>query len=616
MALLTSWSLQSPDDTVWVPSISTEGVVTYVPGGEVITATPPVVADRDEPANVRTLSISNAGTLSLSGPVADEDQDRAALQDANGVIYLAVCRGGILYFLAPQVRVGDLVAVGLYGEETVPMLVKAIAPGPDLTATLTLLDAAPGVHAAAAGPIPAFTSHLTLPATGPRLGLAVPVIESIVSDERVMVRSADGSLVPRLVIAVRFGSGPARRPDSLEVQLRRVGTSGSVWESLTLPVTDGAMQIALTNVEQGGQYDLRLRALGSLGRATDWVTVTNYVVEGKSSAPPAVEGLALNGERLVWSYPTPPEDFLGFAVRAQVGNRTSWGDAIPLHDGLLTATFFPLLPDTGERTYLVQAYDTSMNPSAIRSFFVDWGTLATQNVVESVDYRAAGFPGTVTGGSLFGGDLVANSDTAFWTLDPSPFWGAADALFWGGTYEALIYAFQVVPAFAWIGGKLLLEAVVTGSPWTLEYTKDDGLFWAADETLCWSADAALCWPPASTWLPWPGVLQGYSRQAYAFRLTTLAGAGPGVIERLDAIFDMPDREELLVHVALSATGSRLPLTQSFAAIKVVVATPVEEGTGVAWIRVLDKEVAGPLCVGATTSGQWVTCHADVLVKGY
>jgi len=62
-----AWSLQSPDATVWVPSITIDGIVSFTSGGGVITASPPVF--RGQGTTVWTPAISNAGLLTISsGP--------------------------------------------------------------------------------------------------------------------------------------------------------------------------------------------------------------------------------------------------------------------------------------------------------------------------------------------------------------------------------------------------------------------------------------------------------------------------------------------------------------------------------------------------------------------
>lgn len=613
MATLTSWSLTAPNGTHYQPSIDAEGIVTWTVVGAAITVTPPVYVD--ETSGIHTPSISNAAVVTLTAG-ADTSQDRAALIDPNGVQYAAVVRSGVAFFRAPHVAIGDLVAFGLYQEETVEMLVKGIEPGPDLTARLTLVDAAPGVHLATTGVIPPFDSQITLPRVGPD-AVPKPLLDQVASDESVLIRSVDGSLVPRILVSVHFSSGAYRPAAFLEVQYRPTGQTA--WRRFTLEQPSGATQVAVTDVEAGVAYDLRLRTVGSAGETSDWLTIEAHLVVGKSSPPPDVTGLSWNDQRLVWAYPDAPPDLAGFAVRVHVGSRTSWSDALPLHDGLISSTTFPLFRDSGVRTYLVKALDTSQNESLLAaSILVDYGALATQNIAELVDLQALGFPGTLTQGSMLGGNLVADSTVVAWTSDEAPWWTADADPAWASAYAEMIYVATIIPPREWLGGALLLELEVEANGWHLDYAQDgSGPFWGDPSAVVWTDDADPFWTTDDdVFVPWTGSLRNYTRQAYRFRLTTMAGPTQGRCTHYQLIYDMPDIEEVLLAVPISSDGARLALTKTYQTI-VVVAPVLVFGSGAAsHVLVLDKDPAGPFLLPLSGSGVPVDAVADVTVKGY
>lgn len=623
MTFLTSWSLQSPDTTNWVPSISLAGLVTFTPGGGVITATPPVYGDQVD-ATIWTPAISNAGVVTLTQGT-DSGQLRAALLDGSGIQWIASVLGGIVSWLKPLVHIGDLVVFGVVNQESVPLVVKSIQPGADLSALLTLIDAAPGVLLADQGAIPAFESHITLPQID-QAPVPLPLIDHIASDETVMLRSTDGSLVPRILISLHFASGAANPSDSLEVQHRLTG-SASAWDRQLFSAS-ATMEVSITTIAEALTYDLRIRSLGLTGQTSDWVTILAYTVIGKTSAPPDVATLALNGTQLVWTYPNAPPDLAGFLIRVNVGDRTSWDDALPLHDGLVSQTTFVLFRDSGVRTYLVKAVDTSQNESLLaKTLLVDYGALATENIAEFLDFKVLGFPGVITRGSVIGGNLVANSATLFWGDDAQPFWTFDAALFMTSTYDAMTYEFTVTPPTDWLAGTLLIDALVLADTWTLEYAADASAYWWGDaSSLWWETDATLEWSALPvTFLSWPGSLSGYTRQSYRFRLTTSAGNVQGIVEQLQAIFDMPDVEEVLVDAVVALPGfdsngnslpMRLVLTKAFAAILVVAPTVVEDGSGAVRVRVLDKDPSGPAVMAVNTNGVPVAGHADFVIKGY
>ena len=99
----------------------------------------PVYPDQTS-AIVWTPTISNDREVT-SVPGTDTGQARAALVDPNGVQYIASVSDREEVWAAPMVRVGDLVAFGLYDQESVAMLVKSIMPSEDLSTRVTLVDA-------------------------------------------------------------------------------------------------------------------------------------------------------------------------------------------------------------------------------------------------------------------------------------------------------------------------------------------------------------------------------------------------------------------------------------------------------------------------------------------
>ena len=615
MAIITSWTVQSPNAQAWQATISVHGLVTFSPVGSVLTATPPVYADQLNVTVVHAPSISNAGIVTLTS-VADTGQLRAALIDANGAQHLASVVNGVVYYLAPKLSVGDLVTFGLYDQETVQLLVKSIEPGPDLTARLTFVDAAPGVHLAASGTIPPFESHITLPQKG-REQIAQPRIDRVATDETVMLRSTDGSLVPRIVVTLHLSSVAASPAISLEAQHRLAGSAAS-WERQIFSASS-TVEVSINNVLEGYNYDLRFRSLGEAGQTSEWVTIDTVAVIGKTSPPPDVTGLSLNGQQLVWLYPDAPPDLDGFRVRVHVGERTSWGDAMPLHDSLVSQTTFVLFRDTGQRTYLVKAVDTSGNESRNpATFFVDYGAWQFQNVAELLDFKADGFPGTFVNGSVIGGDAVASSDTLFWKADGLPFWTYNAAVMWPGTFKDMVYTATITPPVPWLGGILLLDVVIQANGYRVDYAQDSGtLFWLDPSTPMWTGDGVSFWSGLpSAFAPWPGQLTGYTRQTYQFRIATAGGNLQGRIAQCQAIFDMPDLEETLLHVAIAMDGTtRLPVTKRFSAILIVSPSPIDDGI-MTRIRVLDKEPTGPLVLAVDQGGLPVDGFSDFVLKGY
>jgi hypothetical protein len=179
--------------------------------------------------------------------------------------------------LADAPEIGDLVSFGLQGSETVEMIIQRIEMGDQLTAKLTLVDASPAIHSADTGTIPAFDPQITIPPRLEDLLPAVPEIVSLRSGEAVMIRKKDGTFENRIAATVRPGSGgqlPAARYD---IQFRL--SDATRWSELP-DAPANATEISITPVEDGEQYDVRVRAVTQYGRFSDWDTVSGHTVLG------------------------------------------------------------------------------------------------------------------------------------------------------------------------------------------------------------------------------------------------------------------------------------------------------------------------------------------------
>ena len=104
---ITTWSLQSPDGTAWVPTISIAGIVTWTSGGAVLTPIAPCFQGTPD-TTVWTPQISNAGIVTIvDGPATGNY--RAALLDSNLVTWLILVDSDGIVHLSP---VGRLAVAG------------------------------------------------------------------------------------------------------------------------------------------------------------------------------------------------------------------------------------------------------------------------------------------------------------------------------------------------------------------------------------------------------------------------------------------------------------------------------------------------------------------------
>jgi len=313
-------------------------------------------------------------------------------------------------------------------------------------------------------------------------------------------------------------------------------------------------------------------------------------------------------------------DLAGYKIRWINGDSRDWGLATPIHEGILVSSpYISANRPTGFGTLMIKAIDQlgneSVTPSAI---VINLGDALVSNVIETVDIGALGFPGTITGGSIVSGQVVADeqglywnpNDTAnMWHLDSNPMWRPQ-------TFSEMVYeaTFQAPPMVG--GSQLTLPATINGNNWKIEYRRlGPSPMWTTDAENMWSTNASLMWN-IPDYLPWPGSLVATIDQ-YQIKISIGFGGTQGVISSLVASFDVPDISQVFSGVAISTFGTRLPITKNFYNIKAVNLSLLSD-TGTAFIaKVIDKNpTLGPLIKCYDASNNPVAGSVDATVQGY
>lgn len=268
---------------------------------------------------------------------------------------------GIASGTAPLV--GDLVMVGEFGVESAPMLVKRIEPGPDMTATLTLVDAQPGVWTADQAVIPPFNSYITEPVAIPQKRPSPPSFR-LVSDEQALVRLSDGSLPDQIMVIITAPAASTLAVGGYEVQWRQtppVAQADAEYVNRTT-TTSGKNTVYLSPVRAGLQYDVRVRSVSEYGVTSDWVEILGHTVIGKTTPPAAVTGFTavagLEGVQLSWT-PNTEADLKGYIVK----RGAAWDTATLVSEVLSGTSLFVKVSTAQAQTFLVRAVDVVGNVS-------------------------------------------------------------------------------------------------------------------------------------------------------------------------------------------------------------------------------------------------------------
>lgn len=360
-------------------------------------------------------------------------------------------------------------------------------------------------------------------------------------------------------------------------------------------------KIKLDDIEPD-DYHVRVRTINDVGFASDWVQIST-TVHGKLLPPPDLETLFVDGGVLVWTYPDAPADLDGFLVRMHDGDRQSWGDAVPLHKGLVSASRLTLPASSGgTKTFLVKAVDTSGIESVNAvSATVGLGDPDVENVIVVDDMRDSAWSGALSGGTVVSGDIVASEVGGFYNSSgSSPFYNPDGAsLFYDGEFERVEYEFTYTVAAIDAGSQLTIEPTVVNGTYQIEFIA----------------------PSASggSYVPLAGYIPAAEEGVYNFRVSLPSQFG-STAPRLTNLFlrlDVPDVEETIENVLIGASTTRLPLSKSYRGIRMVQFSLQDDGSGAAFVRAIDKDhLLGPRVQVFNSNGVAVQATIDARIRGY
>jgi len=391
----------------------------------------------------------------------------------------------------PRPKVGDLSMFGEAGLETRECVIKSITMDRDLAATLTLVDHAPAIHDADTGDIPDYEPGITIPP----LYLdrpAAPVIESIRSDDYVMIRDADGSLRPRMIVTLLPASSNPPRPthSQLRIRLKPDGGADPVgpWRHFPLqPIDDLTLEAAA--IEEGATYQVAVRYATAAGVTSLWTT-TEHTIVGKVNPPPDVQAfdvvrLGDGTRRYTWDLGTIPPDIAGVVIRYGPAV-AAWGSLSALHTGILEGAS-PIelnVPPPGTWYFAIKMVDTSGNESVnALGITRTLGPERREGVAFIEDCRSSGWPGTRTGCYVSNDGYLWSVGTETWSTLPAT-WTAWTSWTMSPT-DPIVYQQQVDVGYVFDFAPSVYIVADGASTTELQYSID-GATWTA-----WAAVATF-----------------------------------------------------------------------------------------------------------------------------
>jgi hypothetical protein len=412
--------------------------------------------------------------------------------------------------------------------------------------------------------------------------------------------------------------GDFQRELTLNFTVRGTFVRAELWGS-----TSGG-DLALVAISMGTQF------VWESGRADVWTlevrcyglvtTATPYRFVHDIALPPDVTGLTYNDSTLTWTALS-AGNVSGYKIKFHYGNNLDWGVANELHTGIITGSPYSMaVKPVGTVTLMVKAVEIllGLESANIAYVIVNLGDALVANVVESKDYAALGFPGTVTGGAVTGGVLQADQPDAFYIADAAQFYGLDGAAFYSDNYGAMEWVSGgFTPSTAADGSRMTAAWTLTGDSVAIAYRETGpGIFYSADLDSFYGADSDTFYSGAGDWAAWPGAIDA-AQTEYQWRVSTAAGATSGTLSAFTASVDVPDLSMRLSDVAIASGGTRLTAAAGYFSVLQNVQLTLQGGSTATYLEVTDKSATlGPLIAAKNDARTGVAAIVDAYLQGY
>jgi hypothetical protein len=405
---------------------------------------------------------------------------------------------------------------------------------------------------------------------------SVPAVSglTLASGTTELLRLSDGSVISRIRVGWTAPTEVYAQKGQVEVQTQATTDLG--WSPVDIVAAE--LGVAwVSPVQDGASYNVRIRAINSIGVRGAWSQGTVQVV-GKTAPPSDVPWLRLDGERLTWG-PVSDIDLAGYRVRWQPGGSRSWSDALELHTGLLAVSPWDLVTiPYGAGQILIKAVDTTGNESLnVTAIACNLGDAPVENVFASYTLNTT--------------PVLAPDSSRMWSNDSAQLWTNTTAVFLVPQYQAIFWTGSVTFTES---GSLTIAATVSGYAWKITWKK--------------SSDVA--------YVPFPGRAWADAGTTYQFRIDVDQSNLQGLIGSVVAQIDVPDKTIRLPDVVITSGGSRLSIGTGWRNVVIVSLTLHSDGGSATTARVVDKSITGPLIQCFNASGAATAGTVDAFVQGY
>lgn len=518
--------------------------------------------------------------------------------------------------LADAPGVTSLCSFTEFGKE-LDLIVTEIQGNSDQSAKITALNYAPERFNATTGPIPAFTSNVTIPLS--LRPLLPPVfVGPIQSDESVMLRNSDGSFVGRMIIPLSNQNEPSV---ITSVVIRRSGTTE--W-SVPNTLLSSASLVVLTGLDDGCQYDIAIRYKRNKDTSVTSIPLqlNGVTYAGASGLPADVSDFKVSSVNGIGLFDWPPNtdiDLDHYVIRSsRLVDGATWTNSQIVADNI-KSTSISLPMQSG--TYLIKAVDILGNESANATIITSFDEGALANVIEFLQEQDT-FSGTKDNCHVIDGDLYLEDTTQQGIYYFAETVSLGDiytsflsaSLVADGRHYNRIRAMSSIRAVASIRGVAGLIIRAASSIRALPSVRGiDPTSWAVQLQLRTSQDNM------ATWSYWENFKVGnkvFTDIQFRVLMNSFAANISPRIDILEVTVDMPDRRELGEDIVCPPAGITITYDPPFIDNPTVNITFQNGATDDRLEYVVKNNEEFTIKVFNATLGTYVTRVFDYLSSGY
>lgn len=260
-------------------------------------------------------------------------------------------------------------------------------------------------------------------ALAPALSAVAPTGLTLSSGTSVLDQRLDGTIFSRIKLTWTAAADAFAR--AIEIQYKK--SAAMTW--LSAATIDAASTEAyILDVQDGADYDVRIRSVNSLGKRSAWATVSDHTVVGKTAPPSDVASFtaAQNGNVVTFQWsPIADLDRAGYEIRYMAAPFV-WANAKELTKETKGTLVTNAGAPPGSWVFGIKAIDTSENESTNATTFA-LTVKNTFDVVKTIAEQGPRWPGSMSGFFRHdvSGYLIPESDTLAVDMSDAELWDQA-----------------------------------------------------------------------------------------------------------------------------------------------------------------------------------------------